>query len=390
MGQAPVVRAVNMLIAQAVKDRASDIHLESAEDALVVRYRIDGVLHEAVRLPMGVRAAVISRVKVMSGMDIAERRKPQDGSFSLALDDRSIDFRVASIETTYGEKVVMRILDKGTSVRTLDGLGFQPQTLQLFKGLLQSPWGMIVVSGPTGSGKTTSLYAALNELDSKTQNIMTIENPVEYHFPGINQIQVNEQAGITFGSGLRSIVRMDPNIILVGEIRDQETAHTAIQAALTGHLVLTTVHANDSAAAITRIVDLGVEPFLVTAALIGSLAQRLIRKVCPYCKVIAGVPPDEAAAYQSEMGETRTDFYVGRGCNFCSRTGYQGRLGVYELMMINDKIRDMVTKRVPANEIRAESIRSGMMTMRRDGMLKAKDGVTTPREVMRHVFTLLN
>jgi len=247
---------------------------------------------------------------------------------------------------------------------------------------------MVLVSGPTGSGKTTSLYASLLRLDAAVQNIMTIEDPIEYHFGGINQTQVNEQAGLTFASGLRGIMRLDPDIILVGEIRDRETAVVATQSALTGHLVLTSIHANDAAAAITRLIDLGVEPFLVTSAVIGSVAQRLVRKLCSYCKMPAAVTPAEVSAYQMEMNELVTQFYAGRGCNMCSRSGYSGRVGVFEVMIMNDNIRAMINRNAPASEIRAEAIRSGMLTMRRDGMLKAKDGVTTPREVIRNVFTL--
>ena len=285
VGRAPVVQALKMIITQAVKDRASDIHIEPIATGVRIRYRIDGVLHNAVTLPKGVHSALVSRVKVMSGMDIAERRKPQDGHFSDTLDGQEVDFRVASIETAHGEKVVMRILNKGTSVYSLVALGFQPDPLQTYNQLLASPFGLVMVSGPTGSGKTTSLYASLLQLDSSSLNITTIEDPIEYNFEGINQTQVNEQAGITFASGLRGIMRLDPDIILVDEIRDTETASVGLQAALTGHLVLTTIHANDAASAITRLVDLGVEPFLVTSAVVGSVAQRLVRKLCTYCRV---------------------------------------------------------------------------------------------------------
>ncbi|MBI4234373.1 MAG: type II/IV secretion system protein, partial [Chloroflexi bacterium] len=388
IAQAPIVRALDMVISQAVKDRASDIHVEPGEDALVIRYRIDGILHEAARLPKGAQAAMVSRVKVLAGMDIAERRRPQDGSFSMTVGEKAIDFRVASIETAHGEMMVMRILDKSTSLFSLSELGFQPEPLRIYQSLLQAPYGMVMVSGPTGSGKTTSLYASINQLDAKSQNIMTIENPIEYHFKGINQIQVNPQAGISFAAGLRSILRLDPNVILVGEIRDAETATTAIQAALTGHLVLTSIHANDAASAIVRLVDLGVEPFLVTSAVIGSVAQRLVRRLCSYCRTMVKVPADEAAAYQAEMQEARTDFYTGRGCNMCSRTGFQGRVGVYEVMVMSDSLRSQVNRGATGQDLRAEAIKGGMMTLRRDGMLKARDGLTTPREIMRSVFTI--
>jgi general secretion pathway protein E len=389
VGRAPVVQAINMLITQAVKDRASDIHIEPTEENVRIRYRIDGVLHNAANLPKGVQAALISRVKVMAKMDIAERRRPQDGHFNLNVGGEEVDFRVASIETAHGEKVVLRILNKGTAVLSMSDLGFLPDTLQVYNKLLSSPFGMILVSGPTGSGKTTSLYASLMSLDSKSQNIMTIEDPIEYHFEGINQTQVNEQAGLTFAAGLRGILRLDPDIILVGEIRDHETATVAAQAALTGHLVLSSIHANDAASAITRLIDLGVEPFLVTSAVVGSVGQRLVRKLCSYCKTPSAVTPAEVAAYQNEVGEMVTQFYAGRGCNMCSRSGFAGRIGVFEVMPMSHPVRTMINAGAPASELRVEAIKNGMVTMRRDGMLKAKDGLTTPREVMRNVFTLL-
>ncbi len=388
IAQAPVVRAVEMLIQQAVKDRASDIHVEPKEDGVRIRYRIDGVLHSVVSLPLGVHAAIISRVKVLSNMNIAERRRPQDGQFSMKVDGKDIDFRVATIETSHGEMMVIRVLDKASTIQKLDNLGFQQGGLDHFKRILRSAYGMVLVSGPTGSGKTTTLYAALNELDSKARNIMTIEDPIEYHFEGIQQIQVNRQADITFATGLRAIMRLDPDVILVGEIRDKETANTAIQAALTGHLVLSSIHANDAVGALTRLVDLGVEPFLVTSAVIAALSQRLVRKVCPYCSTVQRSTPDEVMAYQQEMGEVRTDFTFGRGCNFCSRTGYMGRVGVFEVLPLTEQIRQQVGKDTPAGEVKAQALREGMITMRRDGMLKARDGITTPGEVVRNVFSI--
>lgn len=388
IAQAPVVKALDMIITQAVKDRASDIHIEPVEEALKVRYRIDGILHDAATLPKGAHSALLSRVKVLAGMDIAERRRPQDGHFTMEVQGGEVDFRVATIETAHGEMAVLRVLNRSASLMSLSELGFQPGALEAYNKLLTSPYGMVLVAGPTGSGKTTTLYASVAQLDAISNNIMTIEDPIEYRFPNINQIQVNEAAGITFAVGLRGIMRLDPDIILVGEIRDHETARVAVQAALTGHLVLTSIHANDAASAIVRLSDLGVERFLVTSAVIGSVSQRLVRKICPYCKSLAPVPPDEAAAYQQEMQEARTDFYKGRGCNMCSRTGYMGRIGVFEVLVMNDPIRALVTRGANAEEIRAEAIKSGMMTMRRDAMLKVKDGITTPREVLRNVFTI--
>ncbi len=388
IAQAPIVRAVEMLIEQAIKDRASDVHIEPQEEEVRIRYRIDGILHSAVNLPLGVHAALVSRVKVLSGMNIAERRRPQDGQFSLRVGEKEVDFRVATAETHYGERVVIRVLDKSVSVQKLAELGFQPGPLQAYERMLQSPFGMILVSGPTGSGKTTSLYASVNQLDPAARNIMTIEDPIEYRFKNINQIQVNRAADITFAAGLRAIMRLDPDIILVGEIRDAETANVAIQSALTGHLVLTSIHANDSIGAVLRLIDFGVEPFLVTSAVIGTVAQRLVRKVCPYCRQVLVAPPEESMAYQQEMSEVRTDFHYGRGCNFCSRTGYLGRIGVFEVLTMSEQVRGLLSKQAPTSEIKSQAIRDGMITMRRDGMLKSRDGLTTPSEVIRNVFLI--
>ena len=389
IAQAPVVQAVDMIVRQAVNDRASDIHIEPMEEALRIRYRIDGVLFDAVKLPLGIHAALLSRLKVMAGMNIAEKRRPQDGHFATTVGDREVDFRAATAETTQGEKMVIRVLDKTVSLRQLAELGFQRNVLETYEALLRSPFGMILVSGPTGSGKTTTLYSSVNQLDRVHRNIMTIEDPVEYHFDGIHQIQVNRQAEITFASGLRAIMRMDPDVILVGEVRDAETANTAVQAALTGHLVLSSIHANDSAGALARLIDLDVEPFLVTSAVIGTVAQRLVRRVCPYCRQVSRAPAEEAMAYSEEMSEVHGDFYYGRGCNFCSQTGFLGRTGVYEVLRISDGIRQLVTRGASSTEIKAAAVRDGMTTMRRDGMLKARDGLTTPGEVLRHVFTII-
>jgi type II secretory ATPase GspE/PulE/Tfp pilus assembly ATPase PilB-like protein len=386
--RAPVVKALDMIITQAVRDRASDVHIEPLDDTVRVRYRIDGVLQHAATLPKGVHSALVSRIKVMAGMDIAERRRPQDGHFNLRVNNEEVDFRIASIDTAYGEKVVLRVLNKAASILSLPDLGFTPDSLQVFQQLLASPYGMIMVSGPTGSGKTTTLYAALQTLDASVLNVMTVEDPIEYRFKGINQIQVNEQAGITFAGGLRAMMRMDPDVILLGEIRDAETATVAVNAALTGHLVLTTIHANDAAAAVLRLIDLGVEPFLATSAIVGSVAQRLVRKVCQYCKTTSRAPELEAAAYALEMGTPRAEFSIGRGCNMCARSGYSGRLGVFELMTMNDRIRKLLQTNATVEEVRAEAVQGGMVPLRRDGMLKARDGLTTPREIMRNVFSI--
>jgi general secretion pathway protein E len=371
-----------------VKDRASDIHFVPQQDALKVYYRIDGVLHEAVSLPLGVQQPLLSRIKVVAGMDIAERRRPQDGQFSANIEGKEIAFRVATVETYYGEMMVLRVLDKSVSLLKPAELGFQPSALSTFERLLELPFGMIMVSGPTGSGKTTTLYAALNSLIGKGDNIMTIEDPIEYQFPGINQIQVNRQAGITFAAGLRAIMRLDPDIILVGEIRDKETAEIAVQAALTGHLVLSTIHSNDAASSIVRLIDMGIEPFLVTSAVVGCVAQRLVRRVDSYCQTLSPVPADEALAYRQATGEARAEFYNGRGCNFCSYTGYRGRIGLFEVLALNDPIRAIVARNGTSVEIKEQAIKEGMLTMRQDGMLKAKDGITTPGEVIRNAMTI--
>jgi len=387
--QAPVVQAVDMMLTQAVRDRASDIHIVPQEDALIIRNRIDGVLHDAVRLPLGVHTAIMTRIKVLANLNIAERRRPQDGQFGTTIGDKRVDFRVATVESAHGEMAVLRVLDKSMLLIKLPDLGMSPAVLKPFEKLLASPFGMILVNGPTGSGKTTTLYAALQKLDAKERNIMTIEDPIEYGFKGINQIQVNRQAGITFPVGLRAIMRLDPDVILVGEIRDAETATTAVQAAITGHLVLSSIHANDAVSALIRLIDMGVEPFLVTSAVIGSLSQRLVRKVCPYCRNVVEVAPAEAMAYSNAMGEHKDKFSVGRGCNFCSRSGFLGRVGVYEQLTLSDNLRKMVMKGVSASELKEQAVKEGMTPMGLDGMQKVKDGVTAPGEILRNVFTIL-
>jgi len=384
----PVVKVVDTLLSQAVRDKASDIHIEPQEDRVRVRYRIDGVLQEVTSLPLEVHNAILTRIKVMGNLNIAERRRPQDGQFSRNINGKQVDFRVATVGSDYGEMAVLRVLDKSILLLKLADLGMSPDTLDSYMKLLQAPFGMILVSGPTGSGKTTTLYASISLLDAKERNIMTIEDPIEYRFKDINQIQVQPQAGITFASGLRAIMRLDPDIILVGEIRDAETANTAVQAALTGHLVLSSIHANDAVGAIIRLMDMGIEPFLLTSAVIGSLSQRLVRKVCPYCREVKPASPAEVLAYQEVMKEIRTEFYYGQGCNFCSQTGYRGRIGVFELLTMSDEIRKLVMKERPAAEIKEQAIKEGMIPLAKDGMLKAREGLTTPSEVIRNVYTL--
>ena len=384
---APVVRALNLIIDESIKNRASDIHIEPEEGRLRVRYRIDGVLHETVSLPLSARAPLISRLKILANMNIADHR-PQDGQFSLRVRGREIDVRVATIATAYGEMAVLRVLDKSFAVLSLSELGFLPGSLEQYEHLLQSPFGMILISGPTGSGKTTTLYASINSLDCKGRNVITIEDPVEYRFKDINQIQVNPRAGLTFAAGLRSIMRHDPDVILVGEVRDRETAEIAVQSALTGHLVLVSVHANDSVGSLFRLLDLGVEPFLVSSALIGSVAQRMVRRVCPHCGCPSPAPMEAQLAYCKEMGEERTEFSYGSGCNSCTRTGYLGRVAAFEILSMSDEIRRLLLTGASADEIRTQAKKEGMVSMSRDAMLKVKAGSTTPCEVLRNVFSI--
>jgi len=388
IAQAPVVRAIDLLIKQAVRDRASDVHVEPQEDRLRVRYRIDGILHEVMSLPLSVHPPLLSRVKIMAGLNIAERRRPQDGQIAFDMGDREVDIRVATSNTVYGEMVVLRILDKAFAFLPLPEIGFLHQTLDKYLQMVKTPFGMILISGPTGSGKTTTQYATVNQLDAIGRNILTIEDPVEYRFANINQMQVNPAAGVTFATGLRACMRLDPDVILVGEIRDAETAQIATQASLTGHLVLSSVHANDTVSTIFRMIDLGVEPFLLTSALVGITAQRMVRRVCPYCSRPTPVSPDEQAAYEQEMSEKRSEFLIGAGCNFCANTGYLGRTGIFEVLVITESIRRLILGGGDSDAIRAQAIKEGTTLLWHDGMLKVKAGTTTPYEVIRNVFSI--
>ena len=388
VAQTPIVRTVDLLVAQAVRDRASDIHLEPQEDHLRVRYRIDGILHDMLSLPLNAQAAVVSRIKVLAGMNIAERRRPQDGQFAAAVDGKQVDLRVASSDSIHGEMLVLRVLDKSLSLFDLTEVGLLPEALETYRHILKVPLGMLLVAGPTGSGKTTTLYASVNQLDRNERNIVTIEDPIEYQFPGINQIQVNQQANITFATGLRSIMRLDPDVILVGEVRDSDTAKMATQAALTGHLVLSSIHANDAVGVLFRLIDLGVEPFLITSALVGVISQRMVRKLCPHCLIDTEPWVDEAAAYLEELGEPLENVRRGGGCNFCANTGYCGRTGVFEVLLLDEDIRRLLLKGASTAEIRAEALRKGMVTMRRDGMIKVREGITSPHEVMRNIYSI--
>ena len=388
IARTPVAQSLDLLIAQAVRDRASDVHLEPQEDRLRIRYRIDGILHDMFSLPLTGHAPLVSRVKILAGMNIAEKRRPQDGQFSIEVEDRDIDIRAASMETAYGERVTLRILDKSLSLFTLPELGFLADALQKYRAMLSSPYGMILVGGPTGSGKTTTLYASINQLDANERNVLTVEDPIEYHFMDINQTQVNTKAGITFASGLRAIVRHDPDVILVGEIRDRDTASTAAQAALTGHLVLSSIHANDAVSVLFRLIDLGVEPYLIASTLVGIVAQRMVRRICTHCRAPSQPSMEEQIAYEEEMKEQPTTFYSGGGCNLCANTGYRGRTGLFELLVMSEEIRRMLLSNVSAADIKAEALRQGMVTMKRDGMLKVKEGITSVSEVLRSVFSI--
>jgi general secretion pathway protein E len=384
----PVAETLDLLIAQAVKDRASDVHIEPQEDRLRIRYRIDGILHDMFSFPLNIHASLVSRVKILAQMDISEQRRPQDGQLSIKLGGNEVDIRAATMETPYGERVSLRILDKSLAIFTLAELGFMPDILNRYLALLKSPLGMLLVSGPTGSGKTTTLYASINELDRNELNIMTIEDPIEYSFLDINQSQVNTKAGLTFASGLRSIMRHDPDVIMVGEIRDSDTTTTAIQAALTGHLVLSSIHANDAVGVLPRLMDLGAEPSSISSTLIGAVAQRMVRRLCTHCRTPYKPPAEEQQTYEKEMGNASTIFYTGTGCNLCANTGYRGRIGVYELIVMSEEIRKMLRSHASTSDIRAQAMAEGMVTMKHDGMLKVKEGITSVSEVMRNIFSV--
>ncbi len=380
--EAPVVKLLNLIILQAVKDKASDIHIEPGEDNLLIRYRVDGILHEAENLPKYLQNVLVSRVKVMAKMDIAENRNPQDGRIQLKMENKNLDLRVSSFPTVYGENMVLRILDKSSVLMGLADLGFGENDLKAFEKLIYKPNGIVLVTGPTGSGKTTTLYSALNTINTIEKNIITIEDPVEYEIPLIRQTQVNPKAGLSFANGLRSILRQDPDIIMVGEIRDKETAEIAIQASLTGHLVFSTLHTNDAASALTRLIDMGIEPFLVSSSVIGILAQRLVRVICPKCKE-KFIPSEQVL---KDLGITGTiDLFRGRGqnCANCKNTGFSGRISIFELLILDDQIKDMVMAKKSANEIKKKAISLGMHTLYDDGLEKIRNGVTTAEEVLR-------
>ena len=384
--EASVIKFVNQIIWEAFKDRATDIHFEPAEDELRIRYRIDGILHQAPMPPQLKRyqAALISRVKVMSGMNISEKRLPQDGRINVRIKGEELDIRVSTVPTVYGESVSLRLLTRGKIFLSLDKLGFAPKEEEALREIIIKPHGILLVTGPTGSGKSTSLYAFLSTINSVHKRIITIEEPVEYELKGINQIAVRSDIGLTFAMGLRHILRQDPNVIMVGEIRDLETAEIAIRAALTGHLVFSTLHTNDAPSAFTRLIDMGIEPFLVASSVEAVMAQRLVRNICPHCKVEQRVERDyllKIGFPEAEIGSTR--FYRGRGCEQCRDLGYQGRTGIYEILILSEGLRPLILNRAPASTIAQRAIELGMRTLRVDGWNKVKEGTTTIEEVLR-------
>ena len=385
--QAPIIQLVSRIVSQAMRDRASDIHIEPLDEKMRIRFRIDGHLVEAFSLPISAHAALTSRLKIMSGMNIVEKRKPQDGQFSTVIDGKDVDVRVASVATVFGEKVVMRILDKSRSMIGLAELGFPRETYLHYSKMIHSPFGMVICAGPTGAGKTTTLYASLLEVNSTGMNVTTVEDPVEYVFPGINQIQTNEQAGLTFATGLKAILRQDPDVILVGEIRDADTARIAVQSALTGHFVLSSLHGTDSVAALHRFLDMGIEAFLIASAVVGVIGQRLLRRICDSCKEPYSPGADELAAFrQHSGGSDKSQFFHGTGCNFCAGTGYRDRIGVYELLRITPELRRLIVGWATTEELRRLAVAQGMRTMLREGMSLVENDVTTVPEVIKTLY----
>ncbi len=387
--EGPIVRVANTIIQQAINERASDIHVEPQARNLRIRFRIDGVLHEILTLPKYVQAPLISRYKIMAEMNIAEKRLPQDGRIPIRYQNKDYDLRVSSIPTPHGEKIVMRILDKTSVLLGLNKLGFTPETQARLEELIIQPQGMVLSTGPTGSGKTTTQYSILHKLNSVEKNILTIEDPIEYQLPGIAQVQVNRKAGLTFANALRAFLRQDPDIIMVGEMRDLETAEIAIEAALTGHLVLSTLHTNDAPSAVIRMVDMGVEPYLIAATVTGVLAQRLARRVCQYCKEPREIPAADLRAFgfHIEDPDQMVTIWEGVGCEHCRYRGYAGRVGIFELMVVNAEIAELIVRRAPLSDIKEAAKANGMKELREDGLIKVLEGITTPDEVRRVVFT---
>ena len=384
---APVIKLANLIISRGISDGASDIHIEPGKESVRVRLRVDGILHEVMQIPKKVQASLTSRFKIMSDLDIATKRTPQDGRISATIEGRQFDFRVSTLPSIHGEKIVLRILDKSSISIGLHKLGLMPETLDMFENMISRTYGIILVTGPTGSGKSTTLYSVLSKLNSGEKNILTIEDPVEYEVPGLTQVQINTRAGLTFAAGLRTMLRQDPDIAMVGEIRDPETATIATEAALTGHLVLSTLHTNDAPGALTRMVDMGIEPFLISSSVIGVMAQRLVRMVCPKCKEQYQPPRDAVKRLGIELdGDEKISFYRGRGCDHCHGNGYKGRIGVYELMAINDRIRDLVLLKSSAHVLREAALETGMRSLKDDAIAKILLGQTTLEECLRVIY----
>ncbi|HEX2040252.1 MAG TPA: GspE/PulE family protein, partial [Acidimicrobiales bacterium] len=385
---APVVRVVNMTITQALRDRASDIHIEPQDHRVRIRFRIDGALHDVLALPANIGPALVSRIKILAGMNIVEKRKAQDGQIAMDVDGRDLDIRVSTTATIWGEKAVLRLLDKSRTLYRMQDLGMPDETVAVYGKLVRSPFGMVVCSGPTGSGKTTTLYATLAEINDPEKNIVTIEDPVEYVFPSINQIQINDHAGVTFAGGLKSILRQDPDIILVGEVRDAETARIAIQSALTGHFVLSSLHATDAASALHRFIDMDIEPFLIASSLRAVVGQRLLRRICVSCAAPVKPSADELAFYKESGGPPKKAFWQGEGCNFCAKTGYLDRVGVYELLRVTEGMKELILRRASHDEIRSLAVAEGMRTLRQEAIRLVEEDMTTIGEVVRTIYTL--
>ena len=384
---APVVQVVDSILTQAVRDRASDVHIEPSDNVIYVRFRIDGALKDVLELPVSMGMGLVSRIKIMAGIDIVEKRRSQDGQFSTVIDGKNTDVRVCTIATIWGEKCVMRIMDKNRSVLRLEQLGMPSDTYDTYSKVVRAPFGMVLCAGPTGSGKTTTLYATLSEVSDRARNVMTIEDPVEFVFPKINQVQTNEAAGLTFATGLKSILRQDPDVILVGEIRDVETARIAVQSALTGHFVLSSVHGNDAVAALHRFLDMGIESFLIGSSVIAIVGQRLVRRICSSCKTRYNPTLEERTFYEENGGHAKADFWHGTGCNFCGGTGYQDRIGVYELLQMTPEIKRLIVGWATQDELRRQAQKQGMRTLRDEALNLIAADVTTISEVIRSIYT---
>lgn len=382
----PIVRLVDQMIQQAIQLRASDIHVDPGENHLLIRYRIDGALRTERLIPKQMQGFITARLKIMAKLNIAERRLPQDGRIKVQFDFRIVDIRVSSLPTIYGEKIVLRLLDSSTGLKAIDQLGFSGTSISKFKDMIQRPYGILLITGPTGSGKTTTLYSALNELNSESANIITVEDPVEYQLEGINQVQVNSQIGLTFAAGLRSILRQDPNIVMVGEIRDTETAEIAVRASLTGHLVLSTLHTNDAISTVIRLRDMGVEPYLIASSLLGVVAQRLVRKICSDCKV-AYEPTEQEQLFFRKYNLEVKQLHHGKGCGNCNHTGYRGRVAIHEVLAVDDRMRELIAASASVDELREASVAQGMAPLMEDGIIKVSEGLTTLQEVLRETVS---